>query len=179
MIHRSFLVKSFQSPVYLFTRTTCVSAAMTILREHEQIAGRGFECPPIWLHSAFCVTAIVVICLNLLYCHHSMTSDAKLQHQTLINKARGRLGKCRNDTMARRGVLLIDAMLAEDVSDSATQDTPSSTNRPEFLRILNRFVQRDQEGKQVQASMPDMHTSASLPYSQVDDFDTWYNQMFG
>jgi hypothetical protein len=35
---------------------------MTILREHEQIfEEQKVECPPIWVHSALCVTAIVVI----------------------------------------------------------------------------------------------------------------------
>lgn len=154
-----------------------MSAAMTILREHEQIASTGSKCPPIWVHSAFCVTAIVVMCLNLLYCHVSMTQATKDQHHTLISKARNRLSKLRNDSMARRGVLIIDAMLDEDIFYMATKHAPSS-DRPEFLRILNRFLQRDQEGTG-SSLVPDPYTFEPGLWSQVEDFDMWYYQMFG
>ncbi|OAG06575.1 uncharacterized protein CC84DRAFT_1053897, partial [Paraphaeosphaeria sporulosa] len=114
MIHRAFLLKSFQSPAYLFTRQTCVSAARTILREHDEISKAGPECPPIWIHSAFCVAAIVVICLELLYCHSTMSTERKDNYVQLIRGARQRLNLSNNDTMAHKGVHLVDAMLNEE-----------------------------------------------------------------
>lgn len=58
MIHRPFIFRSFLSDLYARTRETCVSAAMTILREHENIALSGELC--LWTHTAFCVTATVI-----------------------------------------------------------------------------------------------------------------------
>lgn len=180
MIHRSFLLKSFQSPAYLFTKTTCISAAMTILREHEQIASAGSDCPPIWVHSAFCVTAIVVICLNILYCHASMAQDTKEHYQTLIMKARTRLSRYSNNTMARRGVFLVDAMLDEDLLHMATHSRSETASRkPEFVRILDRFLQQDQQNLYSHSSIAEPDTFEPNVGDQLEDFDTWYNQIFG
>ncbi|RDI84230.1 hypothetical protein Vi05172_g5654 [Venturia inaequalis] len=180
MIHRPFLVRSFQSPAYLFTRTTCISAAMTILREHEQLCEADSGCPPIWVHSAFCVTAIVVICLNLLYCRSTMTSERKLHYEQLIRSAGTRLSLSKYDTMARRGVYLIDAMLDVEVPQSASQDQPiDDTGKAEFVSILNRFLEQDQQDTNTGASVLAFDETQFGIENQLDDFDTWYHQMFG
>jgi hypothetical protein len=133
-----------------------------------------------WVHSAFCVTAVVVICLNLLYCRASMTAERREHYEKLIRGAKARLSLTRNDTMARRGVFLIDAMLDEDLLCLATLNQANGDGtKAEFVRILHRFLQQDQQ---------DPHMSTSVFHSdefdhgvgdQLDDFDTWYNQMFG
>lgn len=177
MIHRSFLVKSFQSPAYLFTRNTCVSAAVTILREHEQIYEHQESCPILWLHSAFCVTAIVVICLNMLYCRDHMSMDRQLHFETMIRKARSRLSLNLTDTMARRGVFLVDALLHESPRhESDANPLESSADRPEFYHILERFMQRDQP---TPTSESDLSFSGGGGVLGFDDFNIWYDQTFG
>lgn len=175
MIHRSFLLKSFQSPAYLFTRQTCVSAAMTILREHEELAVAGQECPPIWVHSAFCVTAVVVICLELLYCHASMAQQRKDQYVHLIRGARARLIASKYDTMARRGVYLVDAMLNDELYATATQDSSEDATRHKFVQILQRFIQLDQNEP---PSMPALEFNDSVIGEQFEDFDIWFSSHF-
>ncbi|QDS68743.1 hypothetical protein FKW77_004632 [Venturia effusa] len=181
MIHRPFLLRSFQSPAYLFTRTTCISAAMTILREHEQLCESNFECPPIWVHSAFCVTAIVVICLHLLYCRSSMTSERRLHYEQLIRSAGTRLSLSKNDTMARRGVYLIDAMLDVELPKLTSRDQliDDTTGKAEFVRILNRFLEQDQQDACTNAPVLSLDETQLAVENQLDDFDTWYHQMFG
>jgi hypothetical protein len=176
MIHREFLLKSFQSPVYLFTRQTCVSAAKTILREHDEISKAGPDCPPLWIHSAFCVAAIVVICLELLYCHNTMVPERTEHYVQLIRSARQRLSLSKNDTMAHRGVHLVDAMLNEDLYnplDSHSSDENSS--RHKFTQILHRFIQLDRdEGSSMRYTEPVDHAIEE----QLEDFDLWFNSHF-
>ncbi|KAF1347179.1 hypothetical protein BDV97DRAFT_417380, partial [Delphinella strobiligena] len=109
MIHRHFLLRSFESPLYLFTRKTCVSAATTILREHKSLSDSTSKCIPIWSHSAFCITAVVVLCLDML--HGGIPRQSHEHQRSLVTQARARLLTHVTDTMARRGVHLIDAML--------------------------------------------------------------------
>lgn len=176
MIHRSFLLKSFQSPAYLFTRQTCVSAARTILREHDEISRAGPECPPLWVHSAFCVAAIVVICLDLLYCHNSLAPERKDNYVQLIRSARQRLALSKNDTMARRGVYLVDAMLNEDLySDPNSDGSDENASRHRFTQILHRFIQLDQHER---SSMRYQESRNLDIREQSEDFDIWFNSHF-
>ncbi|CAI6336834.1 unnamed protein product [Periconia digitata] len=174
MIHRSFLLKSFQSPAYLFTRQTCVSAAMTILREHEEISIAGPECPAIWVHSAFCVAAIVVICLELLFCHASIAPQRKAHYLALIRAARIRLNKSKNDTMARRGVFLVDAMLNEGLyHDHCADNTSEDSTRQKFIQILHKFIQFDAASSESPSGGGESFTG-----EQYDDFNVWFNNHF-
>jgi hypothetical protein len=122
MIHRPFLLKSFQTPLYLFTRRTCVSAAMTILREHE-LVDQDDQCWPLWVHSAFAVTAVVVLCLNIIYVDGDVVqSNCDLETQRhLVQKTRDRLATQNADSLARRGVYLIDVLLDESHSMPRTR----------------------------------------------------------
>ncbi|KAF5482880.1 hypothetical protein CGCF413_v015495 [Colletotrichum fructicola] len=83
MIHRPMRFWFFYIPEFQRTRTTCISAALTILQQHEKITEREGTIF-LWTHSAVCVTAAVVIGLNLL---------------------------CQCDIIAGRGAVLIDAIL--------------------------------------------------------------------
>lgn len=176
MVHREFLLKSFQSPAYLFTRQTCVSAARTILREHDEISKAGPECPPIWIHSAFCVAAIVVICLELLYCHSAMSPERKDSYVQLIRSARQRLNHSKNDTMAHKGVHLVDAMLNEELYNPSSTDTSGEyATRHKFTQILHRFVQLD---RNEEPAMQDPELMYHAIGEQFEDFDIWFNSHF-
>ncbi|KAL1303769.1 hypothetical protein AAFC00_007108 [Neodothiora populina] len=142
MIHRPFLFRAFQSPVntssYNYTRKTCVAAAMTILREHAAIAAS--DDLSIWTHTAFCITAAVILCFEVSYRIATSTNngaspqygqasgegndDADIEtYRTAIQAARDRLLARREDVLASRGVTLIDVISLEreqnDSSDSA------------------------------------------------------------
>lgn len=182
MIHRSFLLKSFQSPLYLFTRNTCVSAAMTILREHEELSASGNGCFPIWLHSAFCVTATVVLCLNVLHDQVALDQRSIEQQLELVRRARGRLESQRCDVMAKRGVHLIDAMLAEKQALAAR---PSDTHLPGVLSfdgITSRFFELEEEDVKspvVEGEEPvSFSTEGIAPGIVPEDFDLWFDSMF-
>ncbi|KAF5483054.1 hypothetical protein CGCS363_v015043 [Colletotrichum siamense] len=86
MIHRPVLCRSLYIPEFQRARTTCISAALTILQQDEKITEREGTIS-LWTHSAVCVTAAVVIGLDLLLC----------------------IRKC--DIIAGCGAALIDAIL--------------------------------------------------------------------
>lgn len=112
MIHRPVLFDSFQGgPAFRHTRTTCVAAATTILREHEQALAE--QTLSIWTHSAFCVTAAVVLGLELFHRTDHTDDTAHMYRQTLA-RAADRLRHRRCDAMAKRGALLIDTLLAAE-----------------------------------------------------------------
>ena len=114
MIHRPVLFDSFQqqnASVFKQTRTTCVAAAFTILREHEQAIAE--QSVSIWTHSAFCITAAVVLGLELFH-RTDHTDDTAHTHRQMMTRAADRLRVRRCDAIAKRGALLIDTMLAAE-----------------------------------------------------------------
>lgn len=165
MIHRPFLVRSFQSPIYLFTRNTCVSAAITILREHESIVNASDTRIPVWSHSAFCVTAVIVLCLNIL--HGGISEETHQHHRHLVTKARTRLMAQKNDTMAKRGVYLTNIMLGERPNGGVRLDS-----------ILEKFwgqeYAQDAQEEEIRAdSSFDTELAAGM-----EDFEVWFRQAF-
>ncbi|KAM0433396.1 hypothetical protein ACHAPT_004274 [Fusarium lateritium] len=108
MIHRPILYHSFQMPAFARTRTICVAAAMTIFRAYECISEEVVV--PIWTHSAFCVTAAMVIGLELLFCDSHMDDKARHLRAVMTTTAQ-RLRKRKSDMMAERGAALIDTVL--------------------------------------------------------------------
>ncbi|KAI7335288.1 hypothetical protein KC315_g3325 [Hortaea werneckii] len=184
MIHRSFLLKSLQSPLYLFTRNTCVSAAMTILREHGELSTSGSGCFSIWVHSAFCVTAMVVLCLNILHADKQIPpSLCSVEQQVeLVMSARTRLENQRCDVMARRGVHLIDAML-EERDRLRFQSTPSRVNRSggmSFDRIARRFFELEDanDDRTMESSGPVVDIEENSMTEWPQDFDVWFRSTF-
>ncbi|KAL1887495.1 hypothetical protein Sste5346_010194 [Sporothrix stenoceras] len=112
MIHRPVLFDSFQGgPAFRHTRTTCVAAATTILREHEQALAE--QTLSIWTHSAFCVTAAVVLGLELFH-RTDHTDDTAHNYRQTLARAADRLRHRRADAMAKRGAVLIDTLLAAE-----------------------------------------------------------------
>lgn len=113
MIHRPFLFRAFQSPTYIYTRRTCVAAAMTILREHSEI--HLADDLSIWTHSAFCITAAVILCFEVSYRLSTESGDVEALREA-IQGARNRLVSRRNDVLASRGVTLIDVISLEETA---------------------------------------------------------------
>lgn len=167
MIHRHFLLRSFESPLYLFTAKTCVSAAMTILREHKSLSDSTSKCIPIWSHSAFCITAVVVLCLDML---HGWISRQNHEHQrSLVTQARARLSTHVTDTMARRGVHLIDAMLDED---------SHATGRSDLQPVFESFWALDAQGSHSQRE-PCLDPQYDFTHlTHPEDFDERFYQAF-
>lgn len=176
MIHRPFLLKSFQSPMYLFTRRTCVSAAMTILREHE-LADQDEACRPLWVHSAFAVTAVVVLCLNMIYADGNVVQsryNLETQRQ-LIEKARDRLSRQQADSLARRGVYLINVLLENSYN-------PSGASQPVELNLdnaLSSFFDLEEQdwpcAQHVEGPELELLPDSS---NETPDFDQWFSAVF-
>lgn len=183
MIHRPFLFQSFQSRSFTHTRTTCVAAAITILREHDKIVLE--DDVSIWTHSAFCVTAIIVLCLEMLYWRHaadetdgpktqadtsslSAEPDAAAQerlYEKLVRSAKDRLAARQDDVLAERGVRLADIILSEaetsptvDVMTGQTGRQGAGASQPNainFGRIMARYVQQENMARGSSAAAPE------------------------
>lgn len=192
MIHRPFLFQSFQSRSFTHTRSTCVAAAITILREHDKIVLE--DDVSIWTHSAFCVTAIIVLCLEMLYCRHaahetdepqiptdasdhrtgSDTGAKERLYEELVRSARERLAARQDDVLAKRGVRLADLILSEAETRQAVDVTAgqprrsrpgvSPANVVNFGRIMARYVQQENlaRGSSIGASEPDHFSFGGL-----------------
>lgn len=178
MIHRAFLLQSFRSPALRFTKDTCVSAATTILREHDDILKLGSGCPILWSHSAFCVTAIVVLCLNLFYCRDTQPATMSAHQRSLVTDARYRLDAQRIDSMARRGVLLIDIMLAEIDRLWEQQHVAEDSD---FLEIIRSFYKKDENSQLLDNATDEMDTMPieDAQVGQLEDFGVWFANVFG
>lgn len=138
MVHRPFLFRSFQSPPkgtslstpppYIHTRRTCVSAAMTILREHRNITEAGDM--SLWTHTAFCITAALLLSFEVL-CTKDIDASAddaareqQATYRSAIQYAREYLSGRLHDVLAQRGVLLIDSLFPGGPNSEAV--TPSA-----------------------------------------------------
>lgn len=109
MIHRPVLYHAFQVPALARAQKCCVAAAHTIFREFETISQEGVI--PIWTHSAFCVTAAVVIGLELLF-RERHTDDQSRYLRHIMTTAAERLRTRQSDTIAERCATLIDTILS-------------------------------------------------------------------
>ncbi|KAH8700078.1 hypothetical protein BGW36DRAFT_424919 [Talaromyces proteolyticus] len=106
MIHRAFLRKSFENAAFSATQSTCLAAAKTILKE---VQTRDMEGPTIWIDEAYCASAGVVLCLDIL---HRPPTDTLFQ--THVDLARGcisRLHRCSWSNVAGRGARVLTVLL--------------------------------------------------------------------
>lgn len=147
---------------------------MTILREHE-LADQDDQCLPLWVHSAFAVTAVVVLCLNMKYTDGNVvqsSSDLEAQRH-LIQKARERLAKQKADSLARRGVYLIDIMLDE------SHATPGQFSALSLDKVLSSFFEMEQQDM-IRGQDPEsreLELQPGLP-NETPDFDQWFSAVF-
>lgn len=189
MIHRPFLFRSFNDQMYSYTRRTCVAAAMTILREHEVIVREGDL--SIWTHTAFAITAAVIMCFEVNATAENQVSIAQ-SHKDAIVAARTRLAARVNDVLAQRGVALIDAIFT---ADSALGPAGSGSRMIDFGRILAKFstftrmnLGPDTPDTSVgrfsnsdSAEIINAHFTEMQPAwdtAQDIDFDAWFNETF-
>ncbi|KAH7000590.1 hypothetical protein EDB80DRAFT_895783 [Ilyonectria destructans] len=154
MIHRPFLFRSFISPLYDHTRRTCTAAAMTILREHEALVMA--DDLSVWTHTAFCITAAVILCFAI---NHLSEGDGitASKYKAAILGTKERLKPRRSDLLAQRGVVLIDVLM-EELSSQKISNLGSS-----ITRILKRMdVELSQEWKSDE--------KGETPYMVMDDY---------
>ncbi|KAJ5468802.1 hypothetical protein N7475_006554 [Penicillium sp. IBT 31633x] len=189
MIHRPFLFRSFNEQTYTYTRRTCVAAAMTILREHEVIVREGDV--SIWTHTAFAITAAVIMCFEVNATAKDEVAIAQ-SHKDAIVAARTRLAARINDILAQRGVALIDAIFT---ADPALGSAGAGNGMIDFAQILAQFStftrmnlgpdtpdtsagrfsnagSQDVIGAHFTEMQPDWDTAQDV------DFDAWFNQTF-
>ncbi|KAJ9156228.1 C6 zinc finger domain containing protein [Pleurostoma richardsiae] len=191
MIHRPVLFHSFQSPAFSKTRTTCVAAAITILREHEQATAENAL--SIWTHSAFCVTGAVVLGLELFH-RTDHTDDTAHRYRQMMISAAERLRKRRCDAIAQRGAILIDTMLAAEedlvlrLMRTSRQGGSVESRQRQVINdmigsheILTKFLASNTE--KVGSSPAEQHVSlddiqATMEMYTTPDFDSWFNEVF-
>ncbi|RDW78924.1 uncharacterized protein DSM5745_05776 [Aspergillus mulundensis] len=118
MIHRKFLALSFRDPIFLRTRRTCVAAARTIIKEQKEAradADADAGVPVLWIMQAFGVTAGIILCLDLFHRPRSADADSEATyHRQLINDALKMLADGPANMIAKRGVHLLEALLARE-----------------------------------------------------------------
>ncbi|KAL3703772.1 hypothetical protein TMatcc_009461 [Talaromyces marneffei ATCC 18224] len=110
MIHRKFLGMSFVNPMFSRTRRTCVAAARTIVKELRETGSDGG--PVLWIHHAFVVTAGIILCLDMI--HSPESSPECDEHRRLVQDGLRMLSVCETNMIAKRGVPLLQAMLANE-----------------------------------------------------------------
>ncbi|KAH7041589.1 uncharacterized protein B0I36DRAFT_234147 [Microdochium trichocladiopsis] len=196
MIHRPILFHSFQNPAFAWTRATCVAAALTILHQQEETSSRALI--SMWTHSAFCITAAVVIGLELLH-HTSHTGTEAQRLRVTLAKAAGRLRRRRCDVIAERGAALIDTMLAIEeelvinMMRASSQGVIADETRHAMInqmiennQILARLLalapgdltKETQDWPAIQVD-PNAHAAAfSFTGSEGAEIDSWFSQVF-
>ncbi|KAJ6069211.1 hypothetical protein N7499_011098 [Penicillium canescens] len=192
MIHRKFLSASFSNPLFVFTRKTCVAASRTIIKEQMEAVRDGG--PVLWIHQAFSVTASIILCLDLF--HQTGPERESSEHRRLIDGGIEILSQCQSDMIAKRGVSLLKAMLADEqcktserrliVGVHGRRDVcldMSGTQRCNYLNIpaiIRTFYQQDHAaliGKSRRSSemsevarWPELIRDESVPTPSVDIF---------
>lgn len=176
MIHRPFLFLCFHDSTYGHSRRTCVAAAMTILREHEAIVEEGEA--SIWTHTAFAITASVILCFE----GNALLKDPKNEkvkiYRDAVAAARERLASRVGDVLAQRGVALIDAISIAEGSGSSIDVNRIFAN----FSTLSRNAEDATMFGEVPADSPDgipgVDTEMQLTWNQEEDFDRWFNEVF-
>ncbi|KAJ5296338.1 uncharacterized protein N7443_007231 [Penicillium atrosanguineum] len=108
MIHRAFIRQSFTNPAYSFTRTTCLAASATILKEAKQT--KDLDGPIIWVDKAFCIVAGIIFCLDIF---HRSGFEAEFQtHRELVIDCITLLQKSETSAIAARGATLLSALIS-------------------------------------------------------------------
>lgn len=197
MIHRPFLLRSFQMPQYSFTRQTCTAAARTILSQYEALIEANDL--SIWTHTAFCITAAVILCFEIRTSTGTNVSEDTEErvrlHREAIVAARGHLACRKIDVLAQRGVTLIDILLHSRGSDDSS--TFGAHVMAEFNHItsnMNSVSYGDGQvtGQPASPALPafshqDIFSGIeSMDYSSMDfdinytgnEFEKWFNGIF-
>jgi len=191
MMHRPVLFYAFMNPAFSKTRETCTAAAKTILREHEQAATDGTL--SIWTQSAFCITAAMVLGLDLLH-RVTHTDDQASEHRHQLARAADRLRARRCDVLAAKAARLIDVFLAveEDLVirvmrkrggniEGAQREAISDMIQSQ--EILARFLDFGTDLHVLDTVGPspasmDSFDLAFNPTDATEDFEAWFQTVF-
>ncbi|EFW99065.1 c6 zinc finger domain containing protein [Grosmannia clavigera kw1407] len=189
MIHRPFMFRSFQSPAYAPTRRTCVSASMTILRNHRSITESGEV--SLWTHTAFCITAALILCFEII-CnrgedHADDLHSQRAMYGNAIDHARQYLTSRTGDVLAQRGVLLINAIFsgvpgeAQAPASISFADVVSRFTLDWAILGLNSEIQQQSAESPVDLrptlrGSPSVHGAGFSP--EFEDFDAWFQHIF-
>ncbi|KAG7101679.1 Lactose regulatory protein LAC9 like [Verticillium longisporum] len=191
-IHRPLLFYSFQSSHFPRTRATCTAAAVTILREHERAASE--DTVAIWTQTAFCITAVIVLGLELLH-QSSHSSEAAIEYRQLLSKAGERLRKRACDVLAAKCATLIEVLLSveeelvikvmrmrdgtiEEKQREAIDELIASQDiLAKFLDLDPVFGMRPMFWESPAASEA-WDPAVLYDVEQFEDFDVWYNEVF-
>jgi hypothetical protein len=149
---------------------------MTILREHE-LVDQDDQCWPLWVHSAFAVTAVVVLCLNIIYVDGDVVqSNCDLETQRhLVQKTRDRLATQNADSLARRGVYLIDVLLDESHSMPRT----SQGSALDLDRVILSFFEVERQDQTLGQATEHLELNLqSEVANEAPDFDQWFSAVF-
>lgn len=184
MIHRSFLLRSFGSPLLLFTRNTCVSAAITILRELELIEDEG--CLPIWTHAAYCINAAIILCLHI---QHSSPSDEKcVRYREMVLTAQARLRRMKSDDMSSRGLNIIESLLTYEQSSRNTRGITNQHSSPwSASRASGSYGDTTSEASHLLGGFLNLENTLSVSTRamagendvQLGSFEDWFAHAFG
>ncbi|KAJ6779818.1 hypothetical protein PWT90_01510 [Aphanocladium album] len=186
MLHRPLLLQVFRTSAFPDVKQTCLSAALTILREHAHAASAAHETLSIWTQSAFCTAATVVLGLELLYGEAGADSRHE-DYLDLLKDTSERLKKRRCDTMATKCAKLIWALIAAHDELAVSEQLTSANER---ARMADNLI-HDQRllSQVVSVAAPEINPtsdglSADWAYPDISqddysfDFDIWYNQIF-
>ncbi|KAJ3497583.1 hypothetical protein NLG97_g1792 [Lecanicillium saksenae] len=186
MLHRPLLLQAFRTSAFPDVKQTCLSAALTIFREHENTALGTHEILSIWTQSAFCTTATVVLGLELLYGEVGAGSRHEDYLATLKN-ASERLQTRRCDTMATKCSKLIWALIGAHDELAVSEQLTSANDRTRMAdclihdqRLLSQVlsVAAPETGPSSDTAPEDWAYSDVYQQGYAFDFDVWYNQIF-
>jgi hypothetical protein len=100
------------------------------------------------------------------------SSDLEAQRH-LIQKARERLAKQKADSLARRGVYLIDILLNEPHA------TPGQLSALSLDSVLSSFFEMEQQDKAYGQDPEALELeSQANPPNETPDFDQWFSAVF-
>jgi hypothetical protein len=156
---------------------------MTILREHESIEQAGEL--SFWMHTAFCITAAVILCFEINY---GPSRDAEIQINTYVEAVqatRKRLAGRTHDVLAQRGIKLINAIFPEhdayNLPSKRTND--AHPQQVDFKEVVARFVADwsvlgNEMDQQFFDGVPVERLSDQPDDQSIEDFDSWFNDIF-
>ncbi len=194
MIHRPLMYRALRTPDLPKTRLTCLSAAVTILREHERDTAEGRETLSIWTQTAFCTSAATVLGLELLY-GPIHKSPHTAEYRQLLSSTALRLKQRQLDTMASGCVNLIDVFLAADAEATSLSNARRRSPPQKHMEYVDELVRSQKivtnlysltQVTEPLGSNDMVHEATPLadstvPFTSlddVDDFESWYNGLF-
>ncbi len=163
MIHRSFLIRSFRSPLYAYTRMTCISAAATILREYARV--KEMDVAAIWIVPAFTIAAAMILMLDLL---HKLISDPDIDtYRKMVEIAVEGLSLDIENRMAVRGAKILQALLNEE----AERHVPPSRQYDSDRKATADASSTDSEITEDENLSPDSQMAVNY-----NELEAWFDE---